>query len=257
VKIDFHAHIWSNQTDADVDNFIKAMDQRGIDKVVILPIAPYVSNEEIAARVRRHPDRLIGFASVMPFSETTGIPRTDPAQELERAARDLGLKGLKLHPTMQGFSLDDPGLVPLMQKAAELKFPVLFHTGPTHGRAGRLKHALIEHVDDLAIMCPNTIIVAGHGDILDYGPYIAAKHPNVYLDTAITWARMCNLIPGLGEAAIRQASARKILFGTDANPGRIERFDDTLSVLNALDVTEEVRATILGGNAARLLGLQS
>lgn len=255
MRVDFHTHIWSNQTDADVDNFIRAMDHHRLDKAVVHPIAPYVSNEHVARHVSRHPDRLIGFASVMPFSQTTGIPRTDPAQELEQAVLELGLRGMKLHPTMQGFSLDDPGLVPLMQKAAELKIPVIFHTGPTMGRAGRLKHAMIEHVDDLAIMCPETVIVAGHGEILEYGPYIAAKHPHVYLETSITWARWCRLIPALGASVVNQTTSKKILFGTDANPKRLERFEDTLSVLDRLEVSEEERADIMGQNAARLLGL--
>lgn len=256
MRVDFHAHIWRGQTDKDVDDMIRAMDKHGIDKAVILAIAPYVTSEEIAARVRRHPDRLIGFASVPPFAKTTGIPRTDPTEELERAIVELGLRGLKLHPTMQGFSLDDPGLVPLMNKAVELDIPVIFHTGPTMGSAGRLKNALIEHLDDLAIMCPNATIVAGHGDILQYGPYIAAKHPNVYLETSITWPRQCRIFPRLGEAVVQQTTSRKILFGTDMNPRRLERLEETLSVLEALEIAQAEKEDILGRNAARLLKLK-
>lgn len=253
--IDFHAHVWSNQSDKDVDDFIRSMDNHGIDMTAILPIHPYVSNEEIAERVRRHPDRLIGFASVPPFSETTGIPRTDPAQQLEAAVRELGLKGLKLHPTMQGFSLDDPGLIPLMAKAAELRVPVLFHTGPTRGRAGRLKHAMIEHIDDLAIMCPDTVIVAGHGDILNYGPFIAAKHPNVYLETSIIWPRLSSILPSIGQFAVQEATSAKILFGTDANPHKLERFTQTLDAVRSVELDDEDRANIMGNNAAKLLGI--
>ena len=253
--IDIHTHVWADQTDADVDAFVRAMDERSIDISAVLAIAPYVSNEGLAKQIKRYPDRLVGFASVAPFGQTTGIPREDPLTTLERAVQDLGMRGLKLHPTMQGFALDDPGLVPIMRKAAELGIPVLFHTGPTHGRAGRIKNAMIEHIDDLAIMCPDTVIIAGHGEIFENGPYIAAKHPNVYLDTAITWSRVCPIFPGLGESAIDVAGPDKILFATDANPRRLERFDSTLNALGSLDITEETRSKIMGANAARILGL--
>lgn len=255
--IDVHTHIWSDQSDADVDDFVRAMDEHGIDLAAVLPIHPYVTNEEVADRVRRHPDRLVGFASVPPFSETTGIPRTDPVEQLRSAVRDLGLRGLKLHPTMQGFSLDNPGLIPLMNEAADLGIPVLFHTGPTRGRAGRLKHALIEHIDDLAIMCPRTVIVAGHGDILNYGPFIAAKHPNVYLETSIVWPRLSQIMPNIGAYAVQEASSEKILFGTDANPHKLQRFTDTKRSLDDANISDADRANIMGENARKILGLSA
>jgi predicted TIM-barrel fold metal-dependent hydrolase len=254
--IDFHAHIWADQTDSDVDDFIRAMDARGIDKAVVHAIAPHVSNDSLAGHVRRHPDRLIGFASVMPFAETSGIPRTDAIVELERAVGDLGLRGLKLHPTIQGFSMDDPGLAPIVSKAGELGVPVLFHTGPSRGRAARVKNSMIEHIDDLAIMCPGTVIVAGHCDMLNYGPAIVVKHPRVYMDTTITWSRLCALIPGLGENVVSEVGSEKILFGTDANPTRLDRLSSGLDVLQKLNISDAERSNILGRNAASLLGLQ-
>lgn len=254
MRIDIHTHIWIDQGTR-VDEFVAKLDKHGVDKAVVHPIAPYVPNEFVAECVAKHPDRLIGFASVAPFAETTGIPREDPLVMLDRAVNELGLRGLKLHPTMQGFTLNDPGLVPLMHKAAELGIPVLFHTGPTRGRAGRIKQALVEHLDDLAIMCPDTVIIAGHGEILMHGHWVAAKHPNVYLDTAITWSEYCPVFPGLGEMAIRTAGAHKILFGTDFNPDREDRLDATLAVIDSLNISAEEKELILGGNAAKILNI--
>ena len=80
--IDFHAHIWNTHVDR-VDEVVGQMDEAGLDKIVALPIAPYMTNEDVAKHVAAHPDRIIGFASVIPFAETTGIPRRDPIEELE------------------------------------------------------------------------------------------------------------------------------------------------------------------------------
>jgi len=52
--------------------------------------------------VSYNPERLIGFASVVPNPADIAI------KELRRAVQDLGLRGLKLHPPMQGFRIRHP-----------------------------------------------------------------------------------------------------------------------------------------------------
>ncbi|HHC19235.1 MAG TPA: hypothetical protein ENK81_02385, partial [Euryarchaeota archaeon] len=68
-----------------------------IDIAVILPIAPYITNDYVHKVVSYEPKRLVGFASVVPNPSDIAI------KELRRAIEDLGLKGLKLHPSIQGF----------------------------------------------------------------------------------------------------------------------------------------------------------
>src|SRR5205823_11594756 len=62
---------------------------------------PPVTTDLVPSCVERHPDVFIGFASVDPW-------RGKEAQaELRRAVTDLGLRGLKLHPSVQAFAPDD------------------------------------------------------------------------------------------------------------------------------------------------------
>jgi len=251
--IDFHTHIWNTQLD-EVDTFIRGLDNGGVDMACVLPIAPYMSNEDVARLVAKHPDRLIGFASVVPFSRTTGIPRTDPADELRHAVEELGLKGLKIHPLIQGFKIDDPGLVPLMTVAAELDIPVLLHTGPNMGAAGRSVNGKVELIEDLALMCPNTTIIAGHADPLDVATaYMAASMPNVYLEPSIAWPKRHEILPKLARQTIDTAGASKVLYGTDFSIDRDQRIVDINSMLDDCDLSAEDRALIENGNARRLL----
>ena len=252
MRIDVHTHIWNDQFDR-LDQFIGSLDELAIDRACVLPIAPYMRNEDMADLVERSNGRIVGWASVLPFAETTGIPRVDPVEDLRHAIEDLGLKGLKLHPLIQGFALNDPGLVPVVSAAGELGVPVLFHTGPANGRAGRMENARIELLDDLAIMCPNTIMIAGHASPLGPASYLARKHPNVYLETSITWARWCKLMPGLASMVTEHAGADKILYGTDFSIGRDERVTGLNAVLEELDPTDLEK--ISGQNAARILNL--
>jgi predicted TIM-barrel fold metal-dependent hydrolase len=255
MRIDFHTHIWSNQEDK-VEQFVKTMDDNRIDVAVVAGIAPVTENDQLARIVNRQKGRLIGFASVMPISQTTGAPWPhDPLSELKRAVEDLGLRGLKLHPNIQGFCPTDPSVAPVIEAAIDYDLPILFHTGPSMGRAGRIYNSQLWHFDDLAIRYPEAKIILAHAEILHVGPYLAAKHPNVYLETSGAWPHFCSLIPGIGESVCKTCGAGKVLFGTDMNPEKGFRLVENLQVIESLSVTEEERGQILGENAKKLLSL--
>ena len=87
----------------DWDEIEVELDVCHVDKSVLMPLdvtsaagGRFGTNDQIASLVAAHPDRLWGFASVDP-----GVPHAP--EELERAFRDLGAKGLFLHPAKQGF----------------------------------------------------------------------------------------------------------------------------------------------------------
>src|SRR5262245_22985811 len=61
----------------------------------------FVGNDYVAGVVEKYPDRFIGFASVDPWKGQAAL------KELERAVKELGLRGLKLHPTSQAFFPND------------------------------------------------------------------------------------------------------------------------------------------------------
>jgi len=254
MHIDVHTHIWKEQGGS-IDSLIKAMDESGIEKAVVHAIAPIVGNEHVAECVKRFPDRLVGFASVLPFGGTTGASSGDPTKDLTYAIEELGLKGLKLHPGIQAFSPDSPSVSPLMVKACELGIPVLFHTGPSMGRASRVKFCALEHFDDLAINFPDLTIILAHAEIVYLGPILAAKHPNIYLDTSFSWQHFCSFLPGVAEEAVRICGSEKILFGSDANPGKAYRLKENLDVITRLNLPESDKENILGKNARRILSL--
>lgn len=249
--IDFHTHI---QPDTDVERFIAEMDAEGIDLSVVLALGHdheevQASNRLIAGLVEAHPTRLVGFASVFPT-------RRGAAEELKALVRDFGFKGLKLHPPIQHFSIDDPRVSPLMEACASLDIPALFHTGGVFGPESVIRFGDPLHIDELAIRHPNTKMVLAHGHPFGPDPYIAGKHPNVYLDTALTFAQVSRLIPAVGREMLSwMRTDDKVLYGSDANPNRTWRFKYNLDPIRAMDVSDETKAKILGGTAKKLLKL--
>ncbi len=147
---------------------------------------PPVTNDYVAQAVRDYPDVFIGFASVDPWKGRLAVA------ELERAVKELGLKGLKLHPIVQAFYLNDRRFYPLWETCSALKIPLLVHTGTTGVGAGvrggnglKLKYAQpIPYIDDIAADFPDLTIIGAHPS----WPWqeemlaIAVHKTNVYID---------------------------------------------------------------------------
>jgi predicted TIM-barrel fold metal-dependent hydrolase len=135
--IDAHLHCTGRETRSDV---LATLDDAEVDVGVLL--APFLSdgfslgdadslrraNSHLAALVGGQADRLVGFAVVNPL---------DPGavDELQRAV-DAGLRGVKMVPS--GWYPYDDAVQPVFARAAQLKLPVLFHSGIfIDGRSGR------------------------------------------------------------------------------------------------------------------------
>ncbi|AGB23794.1 putative TIM-barrel fold metal-dependent hydrolase [Mycobacterium sp. JS623] len=123
--------------DLDVDR-IAAMDATGLDVSVVSMTTPglqnldppdavalqSVCNDRLADAVRRHPDRLQGFA-------TLATPRPDAAAaELDRAVRELGFNGAMLYGRTRERNLDHRDFWPIFEAAEALNAPLYLHPQP-------------------------------------------------------------------------------------------------------------------------------
>ena len=214
---------------------------------------PPDTNDYVAGIVRDHPDRFIGFATVDPWKDRWAV------NELERAATELGLRGLKLHPIHQAFFPDDRRFYPLYEKCVELDIPLLLHSGFAAAGVGmpgggglKLKHsAPIPHIDDVAADFPELTIIMAHPawPWVEEQIAVALHKPNVFIDLS-GWAP--RYIPA---ALIREANTRlqdKILFGSDFPYLPPDRW---LSGFDRLEIRDEVRPKILLENAKKILKL--
>jgi len=205
------------------------------------------------------PDRLVGYAGVLPYAH-------DAVDFLRFCIEEYDFRALKLHPSIQQFYPDDRRIFPIIEEAIQLDIPILIHTGavPIPSTASKYDNPI--HVDDLALIFPEAKIVMAHADPFNETPAIAAKHPNVYMDTTTTMARYARLVPGIVEETLRFMSlcqtenntkhgSSKTLFGSDANAAKGFRIAENLEPLQQLNLPEDEKELILGGNATKLLKL--
>jgi predicted TIM-barrel fold metal-dependent hydrolase len=244
-----------------LETFFLQMDVAGIEKAVLLPIDcrrarkdAVSSNEQVAELCRRSP-RFIGFASVDPL-------RKGAARELERAVKDLGLKGLKLDPALQDFRPNNRKVFPVYEAAAALGIPLLVHAGMSWAPETPLERGHPLHLEEPIRAFPKLAFVLAHfaWPWVGEATALALKYPNVYLDTSglyydspkeffqFVFSRQ---IPA---TVIERSLRTKILFGS--NYPRVE-IKNMVHALRSLPLTAGCLNLILRENAEGLLGMKN
>jgi len=190
---------------------------------------------------------LLPFASLNPYIEG------DLASRLEQLVLQQGFRGIKLYPVYQHHYTNDPRLYPLYARAQELGIPALVHTGSSAFKGARIKYGDPLHLDDVAIDFPKLNLLMAHGGRpfwYEQAFWMARRHPNVYLEiSGLPGRKLLEYFPRLEEIA------EKVVYGSDwpGNP-YLRR---NIEAIHDLPLGFEAKQLILGGNAARLLGLEA
>lgn len=198
------------------------------------------ANDSLAAFVAADPDRFTAFATVDPTD-------AQAPEEVERCVRVHGMRGVKLHPWVQGFSPHARGLDAVCETAAALGVPVLFHDGTPPWSAPLQLAAL-------ARRHPRTTIVLGHGGLHDLWREAAVaveSAGNVRLC-------MCATPPYAMRSLLERCPPDRLLFGTDGGllPEAQQRYVALrVRQLDALDLGTHERRAILEENPAALLAI--
>lgn len=231
-----------------LDALLRDMDRADVELAVLVAFdcettqGWRVPNEDVAELVAEHPDRLMGFASVDPNKHDLAI------RELEFAVKELGMRGLKLHPPTQHFFANDPVHYPLWAKTQELGIPILIHTGHNQS-GGRLKYADPTFLDDVALDFPDLKIIMAHFGFpwVNQALSVTWIRRNVYLELS-GWSP--KYIPNEVWTYARSIFPDRVLFGTDwpvISPGR------WLTDFERIPLPEDVKHRIVYANAHRLL----
>ena len=257
-----HTKTFSDGTAAALSRSAKAA---GIDLSVVQPAAtnprqvPHINDSVIEANEQTPKTRLLSFGCIHP-----DFPGWH--EELGRLAA-AGVKGVKIQSIYQGVDIDDPRSLRVLTRAGELGLVVLMHAGIDVG-CPDARQAMPEKILNALKRCgPVTLVLAHMGG---WRCWRQAREllagTGVYIDTAFSLGPMTPIGDGYYKTAeslsrlredefVLQARAfgtDRVLFGTDS-PWEDQAAE--LARVRVLPFTEEEKAAVLGGNAARLLGL--
>jgi uncharacterized protein len=185
---------------------------------------------------------------------------------VEEVLKQGEVKALKAYLGYLHYVPANPGYLPYYRLAAKYDVPVIFHTGDTYGKLGKVRFAHPLAIDELAIDFPETKFVLAHfGNpwIMDAAE-VVYKNENVYADVsafligeAADFERMRNT--GMWDRTVKRVQeaiefaerAERFLFGSDWPLSPIDVYRDFVKDL----FPPEQHPAVLGGNARRLFKL--
>ena len=234
-----------NYTDGTLADLKRSMKQDGVDISVVLNIATNSGQQtkvnDFAKSINSEQD-IFSFGSVFPHSPNA-------FEELERI-KDMGMKGIKLHPDYQGFSVDDPKLFPLYKKISSLGLITVFHAGFDYGFAPPYGGTPDKMIKALAHFDP-PVVAAHWGGINcneDVLKYLCGT--DIYIDTSFGY---CMMPKHYAEKIIEKHGTDRILFGTDT-PWHNANLE--MRLLNNLNLSDSDMNKITHLNAQKLLGIK-
>ena len=193
--------------DGTVNSLMKINEQVGIDHSLVQSVATTPRqvrsiNSFIADCVTQSGGKLTGLGTLHPDSD-------DLRGDVEHLIK-LGLIGIKLHPDIQQFKIDDYRCLKIYELCEEFHLPILMHTGDSrydYSNPNRL-------IPVLQIYTDLTLIGAHFGgwSIWEKASRLLCDIPNLYVDcsSSMQW---------IDDAAtveiIRRYGADRVLFGTD------------------------------------------
>ncbi|HWJ76179.1 MAG TPA: amidohydrolase family protein [Kaistia sp.] len=235
--IDAHNHLGdrpgARQTGAEL---VAKLDAAGVDKAVVFPfVEGNFTNDFVKDAYDQFPERLIPYCAVNPW-ERNAVDVT------RQCISEWGFKGLKLHPTINGFHLADPELVdPLFRLADELGFPIIVHGASD----------LFNSPPEFAIMAkrfPNVALMMAHMGFfwaVDQAISFAAEFDNLYLETSR--APIFEI-----QTAVKRLGPHKVIWGTDSP---FVDYEFEFKKMERSTSDPDGYQSIVGGNIARLLKL--
>ena len=246
------------------ERMLQDMDAAEIDYVVVQSQyrrtheACVEHNNQLLTLVRRWPQRVIGFAVLQPM---VGAQALD---ELRRCL-DNGIRGVgELNPYAQGFAINHPDFLRLVETCIAYDVPLSLHVSEEVGRYYLGKSTTpLRHYYWLACRYPELKLILAHwgGGLFFYElmPGVRKALRNVWYDTAAS--PLLYPTGEIFEVALRCVDHHKLLFGSDYPlilfPRRQMEPDlhSFREQVKQLPLPAEIRAAVLGGNAAHLLKL--
>ena len=228
-----------------VDDLIKSGQENGIDKFIVQSVATTPKqvasiNNFIAEEVAEYPDLLVGLGTLHPDSSNI---KGDVKHLLS-----LGLKGVKMHPDIQAFPLDDNRCMEIYSLCEENNLPLLLHTGDC-----RYDYSNPNRMIPVLEKFPKMTVIGAHlggWSIWEEASNVYKDIPNFYVDCSSSF----NYIkPEIALSVIRRYGAEKVLFATDYP---MWDYRTEIEYFLSLGLDENEIMSILNINAKKVFNLE-
>ncbi len=248
--IDADTHIAPTGGAFTLEEHLKRMERAGTDKTLTWLKPDYVGeaieghNRYIYEATQRYPDKILGFGWADP---TVSVAHAKKMVKV--CTEEYGFYGVKLNGAQNHYRIDDPELaLPVIEEIARTGKLLAFHIGPDEYEN---THPL--RAERIARMYPEMPVLMVHMGMTNWDMNrtvveAASRCPNMFLIGSATDERAILY-------AIRQLGVERVLFGTDAPFRRPHVIRAMYEAALADELAPEELALVMGGNAARVLGV--
>ena len=237
-------------------SMLELMDRKGIDKAIVSSASAITyrntqpANEDLAAEVASHRDRLIPFGVVNPFYAGW-------RDDLKACHETLGMKGLRLYPGWHHYKLADASCHDLIQDATErgMLISIPLRVEDARNRSWLVDVPDVPHAEVLELIkaFPKArfILINGLGFV---GGPLGKKDNGLPENYQIEISRIDSVLGNEMGRLIDNLGPSRVVFGTGMP---FSYPDPALLKLEVLKASQDVKDQILAGNAAKWLGLDT
>ncbi len=261
--IDFHTHVFSDKiaqktiealanlsgstpyTNGTVDGLTEAIKKANIDLAVTFPVLTKptqfdgVNNFALELNQKKLP--IISFAGIHPACENI--------DDKMLAIKNMGFKGVKIHPDYQATFIDDKSYIEILNCASELDLIVTTHAGVDDGFPNQPVRCTPDRVLNVLKQVKNVKLILAHMGGSRLGEEVLEKlcGKDVYFDTSFS---MHFMDKNLFRNIVNKHGADKLLFATDS-PWR--DIGEEVNILQSMGLSSEQQDKIFYKNAKTLL----
>lgn len=278
--VDVHTHVWEcpchigeafihdakitagagyKDIHVDLDRHWEAM--QPVDRAIVLGfrarhVGVLVPNEYVAEYAGKHPEKLIGFASVDPQDP-------DAVEQLDDAIQRLNLRGLKMGPIYQNVAPTDSRFRRIMKRCEELNIPVLIHQGTTFCANVSLEISRPILLQPLALEFPKLRMVIAHmgHPWIDETMVLIRKNRNFFADISALYYRPWQFYNALISAK-EYGVLDRLLFGSDypfttpqSSMDALRKVNEMAAGTNLPRIPEDALEALIHRDSLDLLGL--
>lgn len=239
--MDFEVYLDTNAPASEREAALAALlaneDAAGIQYAVVMPSPTPQPDNQALFDTAGHEHRAILCCQVNPNHGDAAL------QEIRQSAREWGMRILKIMPAIYQVRMSSPLATTLMTTARELGMVVNIHSG------SGISHPLA--IGALCRRFPDVTVLMDHMGYREWTAdaiEAARDSPNLYLGTTIAAFE-----PSVVERAVRELGPERVVYGSNW-PNLYS--DLAVEAIRRQRLGTEAEELILGGNLARILGLE-
>ena len=194
-------------------------------------------NDDVASVCAASGGRMIPFCTVNPFREEEAVA------EFRRSLELLNVRGLKIHPWLQGASLNSGAMDALCEMAAQRHVPLLIHDGTPC-------YSLPSQVALLARRHPATTMILGHCGLFEH--WREAMAAMRFAENL--WGCLCGPYLAALSEIVRRCDRQRLLWGSDYGFSLADVVGYRLGLLQSLRLKDADYQRITADNPRRLFG---